>query len=463
MITTYALAFGTIALILIVGILGFIRFEIKRGKEREVWSQSLQIAEAGLNYYYWCVNNDVEEGCTGERNYYDLKGNSLGNFFLEDESTSFCGEVVKKEVISSGRTNSFPEKERRLKASFGRVSVAKYSYLLNDNVWAGSDREIRGFYHSNGGIRMDGENQSLVTSAKETWLCSNSFGCNYQNCPSSCTREGSACRCPGVLTTTGNADVNLFSFPASFFDFDGITIDLAKVKSFTEPYPLEKYWPPSRDINPSAEGYHIKLKETGGAEIWIITHLSSDWAYNEEEGWHYDSFSISDEYLYNTVDVDPSCPLIFVEDNLWIEGKVAGKMTIVSADLLPSGSETTTILVDDIEYASDGSCGLGLVSQGSILISPDSPDTMEIRGVFVAQKGHFGRNLYWGDIKDNLEVYGSIVSNGRVGTKWSSGSVIVSGYLKRENYIDAQLIYDPPCFIPSISSDYKIFKWEEID
>ena len=111
----------------------------------------------------------------------------------------------------------------------------------------------------------------------------------------------------------------------------------------------------------------------------------------------------------------------------------------------------------------DGSDGLAVISQKNVLISPNSPNNMELRGIFIAQKGHFGRNHYSGSIKESLEIHGSIISKGRVGTRWSSGSVTVSGYLKRENYIDSNLVHDPPSFVPHTSSEFEIINWEELE
>jgi hypothetical protein len=102
-----------------------------------------------------------------------------------------------------------------------------------------------------------------------------------------------------------------------------------------------------------------------------------------------------------------------------------------------------------------------VVGERNVLISPNSPNQMELRGIFIAQKGRFSRNHYPGNIKDKLEIYGSIISNGRVGTQWVSGSQVISGYLKRESYFDSNLVYNPPPFVPYITPDFKIVKWEE--
>jgi hypothetical protein len=463
-ILVYALVFGAVFSFLIAGLLGFILMQQKHAAQRVAWNQSLHIAESGINYYRWCLNNGTEDQCEGEKEYYDSFGSPVGKFSVQSVSVINCEEVVKRDIISTGWTYDFPDVKRKVGVFYGRVSVAKYSYLINDNVWAGSDREIRGIYHSNGGIRMDGENQSLVSSAQEEWFCTDSFGCSPCPTGDGCRIEGSNCICPGVFTTTNNADTNLFSYPALPFDFDGITIDLADIKSKTQANPQKDYWPPVTDVNANGKGYHIKFVNDGTFEVWIITNLSRIWGYNEEEGWHYDYFSIADEYFHSSHVISPGCPLIFVEDNLWLEGEVKGKVTIASADLITPGKETSIILPEDIDYTVlDGSDGLGVISQNNILISPDSPNRMELRGIFIAQKGRFGINHYSWNIKDKLEIYGSIVSNKRVGTQWTSSGAIVSGYRERENYFDSNLIYEPPPFIPYASSDFEIMNWEEIE
>jgi len=466
-ITTYVLVFGAIFLLLLSGLLGFILLQLRHSAQRLAWNQALHIAEAGINYYRWCLNNGVEANCLAEKPYYDLAGTEIGTFSLSVTSTVSCGTTISKLITSTGWSKNFPKIKRRIGTKYARESVAKYAYLLNDNVWAGADREIRGLYHSNGGIRMDGTNYSLVTSAQEEWVLTRSFG--YPPCPNACRMEGEKCICPGVFTTA-NGNEDLFDWPVPPFDFDKITVDLAQIKDLTDEYPRQYYWPPVTDLDAEGKGYHLKFAgQTGKFEVWIITKLDRVLAYSLEEGWHYEYSIIDEEYLYGTYSVNPDCPLIFFEDDLWIEGEVKGKVTVASANLISPTEDTDVWLPGNIDYtALDGSDGLALIGQRNVLIGPDSPETMLLRGVFIAQKGHFGRNHYTGTAPTKrgelLTIYGSIVSNGRVGTAWlNSAGQVVSGYLKRENYVDPNLIYSPPPFVPYTSSEFKIIGWEELE
>jgi hypothetical protein len=459
-ITTYVLVFGAIFLMIIGGLLGFILLQMRQVAQKVAWNESLNIAEAGINYYRWCINNNVEQNCQSQKDYLDPSGKLIGKFSLQVTDTVSCGQNIKKEIISTGWTSNFPQVKRKIQVLYGRASVAKYSYLLNDNVWIGSDHQIRGPYQSNGGIRMDGGNQSTVSSADQEWICTDSFGCS--SCPTNrgCRIQGSDCICPGVFTTTQNGNPSLFFFPTPSFDFNGITIDLAQMKSTAKLSGI--YLPPSTTTNPSAKGYHIKFKNNGTFEAWIITGLSSTYAYNLAEDWHYDYFTITSEYLYNTYTVPPSCSAIFIEDNIWPEGVVAGRVTLASANLLNPGIDTDVVLSGNITVAQDGIDSLALIGERNILIGPQSPDQMQLKGIFIAQKGLFGRNHYPNNIKSLLQIHGSIVSNGRVGTQWVSGSTIISGYSQRETYFDTNLIYNPPSFVPYVEPDFKIINWNEI-
>ncbi len=451
---------------MLAGLLGFILTQLKMANQKVSWNLAFQIAEAGMNYYRWCLNNEVTANCQLEKDFQDSNGNSIGQFSLEIVETQNCGIKTATKIISTGWTYKYPDLKRKISVLYGRESVAKYSYIINDNLWVGEDHEIRGPFHSNGGIRFDGENQSLVTSAQESWLCTSSFGCSYSACPSSCSREGSSCRCPGVFTTTQNSNPDLFSFPVSLFDFDGITIDLAQMKAIAQSSGI--YLQPSKNINSQGKGYHLRffkdpVSGEGKVEVRIITGLSRTWGYSFEEDWHYDYFTIASEYTYSAYTISTACPAIFVEDNLWPEGEIKGKVALASANLIEPNKDTDVILQGNIDYAvKDGSDGLVLIGERNVLIGPNSPNQMELRGIFIAQKGRFGRNHYPGNFRDKLEIYGSIVSNGRVGTKWSSGGQVVSGYLKRETYVDPYLLYQPPVFTPFVSPQYEIVSWEEL-
>jgi len=479
-ITIYFLIFGTLFLLLLAGLLSFLLNQWKIALQKIAWHEAFNIAEAGINYYRWCLNNNIGDQCQREKEYVDSFGNAIGKFQLDVETISSCGEVLFRKITSTGFTFQSPQIKRKISVTFSKESIGKYAYVLNSNVWVGEDHIINGLYHSNGGIRFDGQNLSTVSSAQEKWECTSSFGCGPSGvgyglglCPPECQIINKKCICPGVFSTTRNSKKDLFSYPTSPFDFTAITIDLARIKNAAQNLG-GIYLPPAKQLNSQGKGWHLVFQSDGKVEAKIITSLSSTCGYSLEydgfpicgfasEGyWQRNAFKIVSEYTFNTYTINSSCSVIFVEDNLWPEGTIRGKVTLASANLIDANKDTDVILNYNLDYAGTGSDGLTLIAERNIFIGPNSPNNMVLKGIFIAQKGRFSRNHYPNNIKESLLIFGSIVSNQRVGTQWvSTGGHIVSGYLRRETWTDYNLIYYPPVFTPSLSFDFRLVKWEE--
>jgi hypothetical protein len=155
-----------------------------------------------------------------------------------------------------------------------------------------------------------------------------------------------------------------------------------------------------------------------------------------------------------------------------VEGTVKGKLTVVAATPNDSGTSPDIYLLNNILYNSyDGSDGITLVAERNVLLPLQSPDNMEIHGIFIATNGHYGRDYFAvGGVpsayssyvqQSTLTTYGTVVSNGRTGTSWICGSTFCSGYQTRYDYYDQQLAFSPPPFTPSALTDYKFALWRE--
>jgi hypothetical protein len=254
--------FGGIFLVLFGGTFGFIftqhKFQVSK-IERE---KAMEIAEAGVNYYRWFLAHypdDLTDG-TGEpgpyeHEYYDPEGGAIGKFSLEIGGVGQCGSLSAVDISSTGWTYKEPSFKRQVKVRYARPSVAEYAYIINDNVWAGADREIKGKYHANGGIRMDGENDSLVTSAKETWLCTESFGCDPPE------------EKPGVFGDGEGGELGLWKFPVEQVDFTGLSLDLAQMKNLAQTDGLY--------FGPRDRGYHVIFRNDGTFDIYRVTSVGA--------------------------------------------------------------------------------------------------------------------------------------------------------------------------------------------
>lgn len=477
-VIVYILVFGAIAAMMLAGLLGYIIIQLRVIEQKSAWNESLNIAEAGIEYFRWCLNNGVEAGCTGSFDYTDQNGVIIGQYAIEVANSNMCGQTISRTITSTGRTNKLPAMERTVRVVYARESVAKYSYILNSNVWIGGDHEINGPYLSNGGIRMDGRNQSTISSAVllggvPEWVCyDDDYSSSDNICSDTCsaangcrTASGNRCICPGVYTTTANPTASLFKIGLPSFDFNSITSDLSTIKTAADIgggiyLPKSTTVPGYDGVYPhkTGRGYHLVFKDNGTVEVYIVTSL----------GTYPGNFSIAEQDPYTTpvYTIPPACSAIYVEDNVWPEGVVKGKVTLASANLiLDDNIDTDVYLNNDITYSDNSADGLALIAEGNVLIGKNSENDLELRAVIVAQKGKFGRNNYSGNFKDVLSIYGSVISEGRVGTQWvyiSTGQ-IASGYLQRYTYFDPGQVYNAPPFVAHTDPDFKIVNWQEIN
>lgn len=461
------LVFGSVFFMIMASFVGYIATQSQVVNQRVTLQQATDVAEAGLNYYKWFLAhypNDATNG-TGSPGpythiYYDPEGDAIGEFSLSIASSTYCGDLASMEVTSVGHTYNDPSIVKTIKARFAQPTVAEYSYIINSSVWAGADRVIVGPYHSNGGIRMDGTNNSVVTSGQTSWSCTSSFGCSP-----TATRDG-------VFTTTANPNTALFSFPSAPINFTGLTIDLSLMQDRAQ-HAGGIYLAPS-----GAFGYKVTFNSNGTITVRRVTNTTQYWGQTTEAGWQQERHVISASTLVGTYTPSASCPLIFVEDKVWLDGVVKGKVTIAAADVDSATTNPDMVLGGNITYTSATSSGLLAIAEHDVLVGVDVPDNMTLNGIFVAQTGRFGRNYYCQSCNDggskglpaaldpyvlrnSLSVNGTIVSNGREGTKWTSLGVYTSGFNNRTNTYDRNLVNNPPPLIPETSDVLELTEWRE--
>ncbi|MBV9159787.1 MAG: hypothetical protein JO019_04295, partial [Candidatus Kaiserbacteria bacterium] len=395
----------------------------------------------------------------------DPEGSTMGSASLSVSGTLQCGQIQWIDITSKGTSNQNPAFTRTLTARYMQQSVAAYSYLLNSSVWAGSDRTITGPYFSNGGIRMDGSNNSDVMSAVSTWVCDSNYGCSpTQN------------NAPGV--TGSGSGTALWQYPVSSIDFGAISANFTNLKNYARNNGGLYFAAASGSVN--SRGYHLIFNADGTVTVKRVTATTAVPAYSNQYGWVQNEYSIiSSETLVGTYAIPSSCGLIFVEDRVWLDGTVKGKVTVVAATPSDTTTSPTIYLDNNILYATnDGTTGLTAIAEDSVLIPLNSPDTMTIHGIFVAQGGHYGRNFYTTDssygsfaapsswssyiVQTQLTTVGTVVSNLRTGTSWSNGGgTTISGYQSRVDAYDELQATAPPPFTPAASTDYRFVLWRE--
>jgi hypothetical protein len=463
------LIFGAIFFLVLASISGYALTQNRSEAVKQTKEKAFAVAEAGLEYYRWHLAHfpsDLQNG-TGHSGPYtisipDPEGGASGSVQLGISANSSCGVTTSIDLTSKGTSADDASVPVTLTARYALPSVGSYSYIVNDSVWAGPDRVINGPYHSNGGIRMDGTANAPVTSSVATWYCDSSYGCDGANGDPS----------PGTKAGVFGAGPNqsLWSTSTPQVDFSAISANFTSLKTKANASGL--YFPrlSSGNSNSAAywKGYHLIFNSNGTVtvkKVTATTQLSVTPINSTDPAT--DRILINNEVNDATYTIPSTCGLIFVEDNVWIEGVVPSKVTVVAANVTNSGVAPSAVLENNITYgATDGSDGLTVIAQNDVLIAPDAPNTMTVNGVFVAQGGAFGRNFYGCsssyEPRGTLTIFGSTVSNKRTGTKWvnACGSSD-AGYQTRIDAFDRKLSTDPPPFTPTISTVYQFVDWRQ--
>jgi hypothetical protein len=273
---------------------------------------------------------------------------------------------------------------------------------------------------------------------------------------------------------------SLWEYPTPQVDFAGIAADFSTLKATAQDAGLY-FARVSTGTNPHL-GYHLIFNAAGTITVKKVTavdtSLSSVPVDGSSGGKFVTDYSlIKAETMLGTYAVPANCGLIFVEDNAWIEGSIPGKLTLVAADVADTAVDANIVIPGSLAYVTgDGSAGLTAIAQHDLLIGPNAPDSLTMDGIFVAQGGAFGRNLYdcraGGGSYDNkatLSILGSIVSALRPGTYWTYSESRpnrcindTSGYADRTTSFDRANAADPPPFTPVTSTQYRFTDWRQL-
>ncbi len=459
------LIFGSILVMLFASLTGFILVQKKGATLFLTQERSLQIAEAGAEYVRWHLAHypdDMQDG-TGVpgpyvHTYTDPETGAVGSFSLQIGGQAQCGKVLVVEATSTGWTNDDPTTKRSVYVRIARPTVADYSYVVDSDVYAGSDRTIIGPYHSNGGIHMEGHNMSVVTSKVNTWKCTPSFGCS-----TTATVSG--------VYGGGNSDPTLFKYPVPDIDFSTFSGNLDDMQAVAVSSGI---YLPKVSNGSNAFGYHLVLRGDGKVDIYKVTKVTNtlsttpanqDITFPEVIGaWSTSGGGKNQVAIASSTRVIPAdCGLIYVEDNVWLDGTVKGKVSVIANKL---GADTPDMFLDDNIYYNTNSTvdGLTAIAERNLLIPLRAPSDMTINGVFFAANGAYGRNSYdhtpSGWQRNSLTTKGTIVSKLRTATKWTGNPW--QGFNTRYDYYDRNLAKNPPPLTPVTSQDFKYLEWRVV-
>ncbi len=474
----YALMIMAASSVLLASIIGFIASQLKYSLKQHDREQALQIAEAGVHFYKWYIAHQLDGRTASQVQAFWSAGTALGqaspytqSYDNGQYSITVTPPATGSTIIyitSVGHTNDNPTLSRTLRVRLRKPSWSENAVVANDFMRFGVGTEVYGKIHSNSGIHFDGLAHNLVSSSLDQYddpdhNGANEFGVHtHVNVPPA-TGINSNFRPAEAPPASVPNRTDVFEagrqFPVATVDFNGILGDLSLMKS-------ESQAGHGRYFNNDGQGRHIILKSNGTYDICTVNSFVA--STNEINQYKKVSGSgtcatCSGQCVANYQIVDNG--VIFVENNVWLEGTVnSKKLSVVAANLISAAKKTMYISHDILYTHSDCSEIVGAIGQQDVEITRDSNNFLTLDAALMAQSGRVGRSNYTGPnaIRDTITVNGAIVSNQRYGFAWADAlGNHVSGYRNRNLYYDNNLLYCPPPYFPTGTS-YLIDLWEEL-
>ena len=473
------LVFGAVAVIIISGLVAFAAANIKLGRRIVLSEQAFQMAEAGLEYYRWHLAHDPSDYTDGTgqpgpyvKNFYDKDGILLGTFSLDIIPPPLGSTLVT--LQSTGISAQDTSVQRTIISKLAIPSFANFAAVANAVMRFGSGTEVFGPIHSNNGIRFDGIAHNLVTSLLSNYndpihSGANEFAVHTHVNPPPGTGLNNSFRpleAPPTSPVMSRTDVFIAgrSFPAPEVEFDTIMNDLIQMKADAESGGL--YFASS-----TVSGYQITLKTDDTFDLFRVNNLRAvpSGCTSGTSGWGSWTASSTTLTLLGNYPF-PANGLIFLDDNVWVEGTIDGaRLTIVAARIPDDdvNQRRSMTFNNNILYTNyDGTDVIALIGQNNVNAGLYSEDNLRIDAALVAQNGRVGRFSY-GDTdcapynrRNTLTLYGTIVTALQYG--FAYGDPVTNGYSFRNLIYDSFLLYNPPPFFPETEDFHEVIYWKEI-
>ena len=505
-ILPFILIIMTVVLIILLSLLSYISAQMKYSYVQVEREKAFQTAEAGIYYYrwylahqiagktvqqiktFWQTGNPLGVATPYRADYYDPEGGKIGSYEISVTPPDPNSTIVI--VKSTGWTDKKPDLKRIVQARFRRPSWSEYAVLANDFMRFGQGTEVFGKIHSNAGIRFDGLAHNIVSSALSTFDDPDhsggaEFSVHTHVNPPPQTGVNDTYRSAEAPPNTPAKRADVFlggrQFLTPTVDFNGVVSDLGNMKTESQIAGSGKYF------DGTGVGRQIILKTDGTFDAYPVNAFDSGDS-NSITSYigtkNSDGSGSSCATTVTTAGPNTQCKditsgqkcyckhdnypipnggVIFVENNVWLEGTVNNKRVTIAAAKL-SGSNTATMFLgnNNLLYTNfNGKDVLGVIGQNDIEIIENSQNYLTIDGALIAQTGRVGRDNYGSsDHKNSITVNGSLATNLRYGFAWTNG-VSDWGYTTRVLNFDNNLLYFPPPYFPT-GTEYAIDLWEEL-
>ncbi|HWA32059.1 MAG TPA: hypothetical protein VG694_01235, partial [Candidatus Paceibacterota bacterium] len=408
---------------------------------------------------------DYEDGTGAAGPYvhqlYDKDGNQIGQFSLDITAPSLGSTLVK--IKSTGSSVNDSGVLRKIQEQVAKPSIAKYAFAGNENMRFGEGTEVYGPIHSNGGIRFDGLAHNVITSGATSYTDTDSDACTKYNAWGVHTCESPK---DPAHPTAYSSHSDVFAAGREVgqptIDFSGFTTDLATLKSDSQ---TDGFYRDTAGSN--YVGYHVVLKTNDTFDLYKIKSWASYPSHCNAPGNGVPTYSVGSQTLQGNY-AFPDNGIIFIQDNVVVDGQINGARLTIVAALLPVPSDPSNyknvIVNNDLLYTNfDSTDAIGLIGQNNVYAGLISDDNLTVDAALIAQNGEVGRLHYTGSscsyaTQNTISLYGMIASYQRYGFAWTDGT----GYVNRDITYDANLLYAPPPSFPLTSDQYQIISWQEV-
>ncbi|MFH0969060.1 MAG: pilus assembly PilX N-terminal domain-containing protein [Patescibacteria group bacterium] len=463
----YALVIIAIVMIILVSMLGYVVSQLKFSFNRAEREKAFQIAEAGAYYYRWYLAYETSgktpldlenfwQGGTALGTsvpYPEIDYGGIGKYKLEVTAPQPGSTIVI--VKSTGWTYKEPNTKRIVQVRFRRPSWSEYVMLSESFINVGSQAEIYGKMHSNTGIRFDGKAYNVISSLPYSFddpshgSHSLEFGVHTHDTPTDPLApdypwpEG---------TVPDRADVFTAGreFPVPEVSFSGVSSSFTTMESAANGGHGQYF-------DSTGFGRRIILKTNGTFDICTVnSYQSGSFAISSHNGYKKSSGSGTCDTCSGQCLSNYSIPdngVIYVNDNIWVEGTINDKRVTIAA----GGSQSDIYIgMNNIRYTNyDGSDIIGLAARRDITVIKDCPDNFIVDAALIAQSGQVG-------ICQNFTSKNSITLNGALASFLQPFMVHgSSGFGERTYNFDNNLLYFPPPYFPT-GTEYSIDLWEEL-
>jgi hypothetical protein len=486
----YALVIMAVVLILLTSIIRYVASQMKFSANRVEKERAFQVAEAGVYYYRWYLAHETAGmttqqlgtfwatalgvGGADEVEYKDPEtGEGIGHYKIEVTIPNPSSTIAIAKV--TGWTDKAPATKRIVQVRFRRPSWSEYMFLVDAFVNFGTGSEVFGKVHSNIGVRFDGIAHDSVTSLVPSFDDPThsdhnlEFGVHtHRNIPPA-TGVNDSFRPQEAPPNTvsnrsgpGDAFQGGRQFPVSVGGFNDVLTDLDNMEDVANGESLgggqsgtfgggDTY---GRRIILKPDGYfdicRVRLYDTATLAI-----ASTNGYRNNANNGNCSSCSGSCLSTYPI----PNNGVIFVKNNVWVEGTVNNRRVTIVSSNLNSALSNIYLGINNLLYTITTGTNpdtIGLVARSHVQIIRNCQSDLVIDGALLAQSGKVWRSNY-SDSKSKLVINGAIASFLQTGFNYGSSY----GFNTRQYNFDKNLVDFPPPYFPT-KTEYAIDLWEEI-